>query len=331
MLEMLESRREYLSKLIEAHLDKISKRGRVNSRYIPDYRRELWRMTNTLDSAGLHSTPAKIGEEEVDYLLNEWAGHCKPKTKRWYMAILAGYLKSNKNHVIAEMMIGWPADARVNVDWLSLEEAVCLIDAARGAEVPVVHLELRLLMRRGELIRLRTEDVFVGVLNVRGKGRYGGKWRSLAWSPESRQVLQDWYDAREELIAEAMERDPRVQVPDEFLIYRHGARLSAYSESGIDRILIRVAERAGIDRQVGNHTLRRSGARFVIEANPANMPVLVETLGHEDEKQTRDYCALTIDGQSRMHQDVSLLLQETRQRMRGKPLKPAPPSVRIKS
>jgi len=79
---MLDSRREYLNKLIEAHLERIGKRGRVNQRYIPDYRREIWRMTMALDAAGLHSTPKKIGEEEIDYLLEEWAGHCRPKTKR---------------------------------------------------------------------------------------------------------------------------------------------------------------------------------------------------------------------------------------------------------
>lgn len=61
------------------------------------------------------------------------------------------------------------------------------------------------------------------------------------------------------------------------------------------------------------------------------MPVLVETLGHEDEKQTRDYCALTIDGQYRMHLGVSMLMQETRERMKDGQVKSAPPSVRIKS
>lgn len=104
-LEMLESRREYLGRLIEAHLERIGERGRVNPRYIPDYRRELWRMTYALDAAGLLTTPKKIGEGEIDYLLNEWAGHCKPKTKRWYITILSGYLKTNKNHTVAEMMI----------------------------------------------------------------------------------------------------------------------------------------------------------------------------------------------------------------------------------
>jgi integrase/recombinase XerD len=284
-----------------------------------------------LDAAGLHSTPKKIGEEEIDYLLEEWAGHCRPKTKRWYISIFAGYLRTNKNHIVAEMMLGWPADARVNVDWLSLDEAVCLTDAAIGAEVPVVHSELRLLMRRCELMRLTVQDIYVGALNVRGKGRYEGKWRTLAWSPETLMVLQDWLDRREDLVAEAMELDSHVEVPKEFLIYRAGKRLSPYSESGIDKLLHQAAERANIDRSIGNHMLRRSGSRFAIEADPSNMTVLVETLGHESEAQTRRYCGLTIDGQSKMHQDVSAMFNEARQRMGGKIAKLAPPSVRIRN
>lgn len=187
------------------------------------------------------------------------------------------------------------------------------MDAARGAEKVLVRLELRLLMRRCEVRRLTVRDIHQGILEVRGKGRYGGKWRTLAWAPKTVEVIREWEEKREELIEEALQRDPEAQVPDEFLIYRHGARLSAYSDSGLDRLLASAAKRAGIQRKFGHHTLRRTGARFALEADPSILPVLVEVLGHESEAQTRRYCALTVDDMTAMHETVSKRLEEVRQ------------------
>lgn len=324
-------RQEYLYALIEKHLTRITARKAVSEQAKEQYRRELRRMSDALMNAGMQSTPKRVGEEEIDFLLEEWAGHCTPKTKKWYLSIFNGYLKTNKNHVVEEMRIGWPKDSRVRVDWLSLEEAVSEIDAAQGVEKPLVHLELRLMMRRCEVRRLTMKDVQEGVLEVNGKGRYGGKWRSLAFAPETRSVFMGWSIERDELIAQAKHLDPDVRIPDEFLIYRQGAKLSAYSKSGLDDVLHRAIERAGVVRRVGHHTNRRSGARFVIEADPSNMSVLVEALGHESETQTRRYCGLTIDDMTKMHTDVSTLLERTRTDLRITGLSPRPPSARIKA
>ncbi len=324
-----ERRKEYLGSLIEAHLARLSKRHRVAEEYIADYRRELWRMTRALEVAGLDSSPTKVGEEEIEYLIEEYAAHCRVKTQKWYLSIFSGYLQTHKNHVVAEMHLGWPKDNRVNVDWLSWEEAAALIDAADGPEIPLIHLELRLLLRRCEVQRLTMEDIHIGILDVRGKGRYGGKWRTLSWAPETLGVLQDWMERREEMIEEARSRSPQLKVPDEFLIYRRGKRLEGYSDSGLDKLLHQAARRAGIQRQFGHHTLRRSGARFVIQVDADNMPVLVEVLGHESESQTRRYCALTIDDMTEMHTQVSSHLEVTKERMRRTGESPKPPAVRI--
>ncbi|MDH7556884.1 MAG: hypothetical protein QHG94_08130 [Candidatus Methanosuratincola sp.] len=96
-----ERRREYLLSLIEAHLKLLVKRNRVSERYIPEYRRELWRMTLALDAAGLQTSPMKIGEEEIMFIIKEFAGHCKGKTQKWYVTILNGYLKTHGNHVVS--------------------------------------------------------------------------------------------------------------------------------------------------------------------------------------------------------------------------------------
>jgi integrase len=322
-------RKEYLSGLIEGHLARMKKRGRVSPNYIPDYRRELWRMTNALDRAELNTSPSKIGEEEIDYILEEYAGDLRTSTKKWYLAILNGYLQTNKNHIVQEMHLGWPKDSRLHVDWLSWEEAVVLLDAAQGPGIPLVHLELRLMMRRCEVRRLTMGDIMIGVMDVHGKGRYGGKWRTLAWAPETLDVMLRWIDVREQMIQEARAIDPRAEVPEEFLIYRKNGKLSPYQDSGLDRILESAAQRANIVRKFGHHTLRRSGARFAMEADPSCMPTLVEVLGHEDEAQTRRYCGLTIDNMAALNVSVSDRLEKTRERMRLTGETPKPPSVRI--
>ncbi|QLH74969.1 MAG: tyrosine-type recombinase/integrase [Methanomassiliicoccales archaeon] len=329
---LTEHEREWVHAKIEGHLEKLARRGRVNDLGIKEYRRELWRMTEALKNAGLHHTPAKIGEREIDYIINEYAGHLKVKTRRWYVGILSGYLRTYGNHVVEEMHLGWPKDSRVRVDWLSLEEAVALMEAAEGPERLVIHLELRLMMRRCEVKRLTVRDVKEGVLDVRGKGRYGGKWRTLAWANETTDVLREWEETRTRMVEEALSLNPNATIPQEFLIYsrnRKCPRLSPYSDAGIDKLVANAARRAGITRSIGNHTLRRSGARFVIQADPANMPVLVDALGHESETQTRRYCAMTIDDMARMHASVSDLLRETKERMRLTGAVPRPPSGRI--
>ena len=327
---MRANQKEYISGLIEEYLDKLSRRKRVSPNTISDYRRELWRMTKALDEAGMEITPKKIGEEEIEFILTEYAGHLRPRTQKWYVGIMSGYLKTYKNHVVAEMMLGWPSDARVNVDWLSLEEAVALIDSAEGVTKVLVHLELRLMMRRIEVKRLTAKDVHLGVLQVHGKGFYGGKWRTLAWAMESAEVLQEWMDARELMVNDYLDSHPGAPVCPNFLVHRMAnGSLRPYSDTGLDKLLIKAAEKAGIDRQIGHHTLRRSGARFVIQADPDNMPVLVEALGHESEVQTRRYCALTIDDMTKMHSDVSQLLRQARESMKATGKRPAPPPVRI--
>ena len=323
--------RYYLNSLVETYLTALAKRGRGKKETTESYRRELHRMIEALDAAGMKFTPAKIGEDEVDHIRNELYGHLKPKTVQWYVSILSGWLKFNKNNVVERMMISWPSDNRVRIDWMSIDEAVALIDAAKGVERPIVHLELRLMMRRCEVVRLTVQDVYQGVLEARGKGHGKGKWRSLAFAPETLSVLQEWEEQRERIIAEAQSRDPSVTVPDNYLIWREGTKLYPYSEdgTGIDKILHRVAERAGIDRPIGNHTNRRSGARFVIQADPDNMPVLVEALGHASESQTRRYCGLTVDDMTRMHIGVSNLLENARARMSLTHEAPKPPAMRI--
>ncbi len=59
-------------------------------------------------------------------------------------------------------------------------------------------------------------------------------------------------------------------------------------ESALQKAVKRAAEKAGIDKKVGCHTLRHSFATHMLE-NGVNIRVLQELLGHADVKTTEIY------------------------------------------
>lgn len=95
------------------------------------------------------------------------------------------------------------------MNWFSRKEAVALLDAAQGPENPLIHLELRLMMRRLEVRRLTMQETMVGAMDVHGKGRYGDMWHTLAWAPETLGMLLQWKEIRERLITKARVENPK--------------------------------------------------------------------------------------------------------------------------
>lgn len=336
---MPESRtREYAVSTIDQYLGKKVRAGRLNQEKAESYRARLIIAVDSLIAAGLENTAKGIGEREVEHLLNvtfgteRMGGAQRPKSKRWDMCIVNGWLKFYKNEVMRDMMLTWPADERVNVDWLSFEEAVAIQEAAHSAvEKLVIHLELRLWMRRVEVRRLEpgeinsmpmedplTNMVFDGVVEANGKGRSGGKRRTLTFTPITKQLMDHHDRYRSQLIAEARELDPLAAVPEKYVIYRKGKKLLPYSESGLDSIVMRVAKRAGIRRKVLNHTLRRTGARIAYFSGVPLVEIMVG-LGHRSEKETIKYLGLTVYELGRAQAKVQTFLDKVKQRMSGGP------------
>lgn len=322
--------RRYVVEKVNAYLEKKVKHGRLSQVNADAYRPRIMMAFESLREAGLKTAPARIGEEEIEHLLNVTFAHERASAKKWDISIINGFLKSQGNKVIDDMMLTWPHDARVRVDWLSPEEAVAMLDSAQGVEIPIIHLELRLWMRRIEVRRLKLEDIhelemfdpmtgepFEGVVSVHGKGRAGGKWRTLPLAPETAQVFQDYGALREEMIEKARVLNPHVQVPEEYMIYRKGSKLFPYSESGIDSIVSRVARKAGIKRQITNHTLRRTGARIAYYAGVLLVEIM-EGLGHTSERETIKYLGLTVHELSRAQLKVRNFLQGVEKKMNGK-------------
>jgi len=297
------------------------KRGRLKSTQVPEYRRELLKMFNELEAAGLACTPSKIGEREIEWLLNEnWAKNAV-RTRRWKLTILNGFLKRHQNTVISQMQLGWPLNARVNVEWLSPEESVILMDAAVGVERIVLHLELHLGLRRCEVRNLRMQDIGMGWLQITGKGRGEGKPRTIAWAPETYSELPAWLEERERLIEKARkDLGPGIADPEHLVIYYHMRKLSGYSDNGLDRVMERVVARTRIDKPGLHHRNRRTWGRLTMEAagkdNQKALLIVSETYGHEDLKQTRKYLGLAINEQQDVQEKRSEYVQRIRERMK---------------
>lgn len=297
---MMDERQHYRSNLIEKHLRLMRDRGRLKPAQVPEYRRELHKMLGVLEKEGMGCTPSQIGEREIEWLLNEYWSGLSVKTKRWYLSILSGLLKRHKNNVIAEMQLGWPRSQRVFVEWLTPEEAVLLMDAAVGVERIVVHLELHLGLRRCEVQRMKLSDIGQGWLQVMGKGKGEGKPRKVVWAPETHKELPRWLEEREKIIAEAQRRKgAELPEPEHLVIYRHGSKISPYSDSGLDCVMMRAVKRSGIHKPGLHHRNRRTWGRCTMEAasrdNEKALLIVSEAYGHEDLKQTREYLGLPLD------------------------------------
>ncbi len=68
------------------------------------YKNVILRMLRPLSEAGLEVTPRKIGEKEIEFLLDHYK-HLDTDTQKWMFNILNGWLKFKKNFVYEEMMV----------------------------------------------------------------------------------------------------------------------------------------------------------------------------------------------------------------------------------
>ena len=253
-----------------------------------DYADMLFRDLKWLRDNGYQSTPSKISHDEIRALLTEhWTD--SPKYNYNRHSLFFRFLTFYKNTIVEEYPSPKRGNKRIHVDWLSDEEAIAMYNACiNPIEKWVIHAELRLLLRRFDMLNIRVEDVKQRHINVLGKG---DKWRIVPFVSDTEQVLHDLAVLRKEQIRGID------NVPDKLLVYRkykNKPKVSDYKETATDNIVKRVARRAGILRPISNHTLRRTGARMWYRSG-----VLIATLslvlGHSDEKTTIRYLGLEYD------------------------------------
>lgn len=258
---------------------------------IKDYRWALGNMFQALRNARLTVNPRKIGKAEVDFLRKD---HFQGRSENYtanMLAMLKIFLKWAGNNGVDKIRFPMRTDRR-NVRWLADHEAAILRVNGVGIERIIVHCELDLGARRIEVLRLRTSDFQTGRTNsisLLGKGRNGGKWRTIEWHPDTPGELEAYLAIRDEVVAKARVRNPMVVVPESLLIYERGGRLFPYKKSAVDKFLKNLGERTGI--VVSNHDLRRTCGRMMHRSG-ARIEQIATILGHSDTKTTFRYLGL---------------------------------------
>jgi integrase len=169
-----------------------------------------------------------------------------------------------------------PAETAGHRRWLAAEQLALLYRVAHGRERVLLALEGFNGLRRVEVLRLRVKDVDFARqrLRVLGKGRNGGKWRTLPMFAETARVLH--------VLAVGTDGNSRVM---------------PLSRSGADLVLRRVAERAGFPESgivVSHHDLRRTFGRLAHKAG-MDLVQLKNLYGHSSLDQTVHYIGLDED------------------------------------
>jgi integrase len=233
---------------------------------------EIARTPTLLRKAGVRSPPTTPGRwraAHVERLKQSlpWS----PATFTVHFTALRRFLRWAKNPLANRRGV-WavPQETTGRRRWLAPEQLARLYRAARGRERVVLALEGFNGLRRVEVLRLRAKDIDFGRrrLHVLGKGRNGGKWRTLPMFSETERVLR--------------RLSPN---PDQ------DAKVIPLSRSGVDLVLRRVAQRAGFPGsglRVSHHDLRRTFGRLAHRAG-MDLVQLKNLYGHTSLDQTVHY------------------------------------------
>lgn len=200
-----------------------------------------------------------------------------PATFTLHFAALRRLLRWADNPVAGQRSV-WavPAETAGRRRWLTPEQLARLYRAARRRERVLIALEGFNGLRRVEVLRLRLRDLDFerGRLHVLGKGRHGGKWRTLPMFSETARVLR---------------AVPSLPLDD--------SKVVPLSRSGADLLLRRAADRAGFSGlgvRVSHHDLRRTFGRLAHRAG-MDLVQLKNLYGHASLDQTVHYIGLDED------------------------------------
>jgi integrase len=205
-------------------------------------------------------------------------------TTQFYFAAFRQFLRWAGNPIAGRSEL-WrlPPSSAQRRRWITPDQLVRLFRAAHGETRLIVALEGFNGLRRVEVLRLRAADVDLaeGWLNVRGKGRMGGKWRQIPLSDVARRALAPYLEGLAPL-----------------------DRILPYSASWADQHLSQAAITAGFARnglRVSHHDLRRTFGRVAHSAG-MDLVQLKNLYGHASLEMSVHYIGLDLE---RMREGLS--------------------------
>ena len=303
------TRKSPFQRCLAGYVDYMEKEAKFAERTVQQYRWAIVRCHDIVREGDGPDNPVRISEKNLQYLLDHLTG-CT-RNRQYYWTANAGFLKWAGNQAIQRFKPRWPPAGRMRVDWLEPDQACVVRDTAMDMDpltALIVHLELDLCLRRVEIMRLKVQDVHREHLDVLGKGRMGGKPRTVSLVPgESQEVIGRYLELRRQL-----ERQTEGPQTDNLVVYLVKGMLRPFKRSALDNRLKALQMEAGI-KFLGHHTLRRTGGRLMWLAK-VPIETIASVMGHESTEMTLRYIGVNLGDQCRAFEAVKNLrvqMQET--------------------
>ncbi len=295
-----------LGRSVRTYLDHLTVEKGLAVNTLSSYRRDLRRYLSYLDQVGIVGLDevaeqtvseflARLREGDTDHppLGASSAARTVVAVRGFHRFALAdGLSATDPAHGVRP-----PAPAKRLPKALPLGDVEAILEAAGSPGTPLALRDRSLLevlygtgSRISEAVGLDVDDVAEvvdaepgeGALLLRGKG---GKERLVPVGSYARDALRDYLTrSRPVLVGEGR------GTPALFLNAR-GGRLSRQSAWAV---LVKAAERAGVERDVSPHTLRHSFATHLLDGG-ADVRVVQELLGHASVTTTQVYTLVTVD------------------------------------
>jgi hypothetical protein len=251
------------------------------------YKNAVLHAYRSLKEAGYPTGVRLIREEEARHVIkNAYRGNPV------YVAAWNNFLKFNKNPTIE--LLNWKPQRqkRWKVDWLNLETGEDM-DAWEAAsttmERALVHKELHLGLRRVSVMKFQRPWYKGTHLDVLGKGRHGGSWRTIPSHGYTQDIMKELDDHRDEIQTRLERKSCAPVTPANTMIYLKGDSAGHYGDESLNRFLKTVSTRARI--KFSHHTLRRTFGRSMWKAG-VESETIAAVMGHEDSKQTISYLGI---------------------------------------
>jgi site-specific recombinase XerD len=221
--------------------------------------------------------PKQIREYQL-YLLQK--RKLSPKTVRQHMAAMKFFFEHTLKRYFRWEQIPYPKITERLPVVLSLEEVRQLIDATSNLFHRTILMTLYSTgMRRAELIHLKVEDIDSKRMVIRIREGKGAKDRDVPLSSTLLETLREYW---------IWKRPQTYLFPS-----NHQIRKGLYiSGKGVFEICRTCAQRAGIKKKIGPHTLRHSFGTHLVDAG-ADLCTIQLLLGHARLEHTFIYLRLS--------------------------------------
>lgn len=255
----------------EGYVEWLRQESELSDGYLKRNRRYLIAFRADCERAG---TAIPVGPTDVSRAHIRAVKGCGiwgPRTLKTKFSVLRGFLRWANNPLSDGKNPVWrlPAGFVDRRNWIDRGEMVALYRRAEGRTRVRVVLQGFNGLRECEVRRLKVRDLNLSLprptLTIHGKGRFGGKYRTIPMDPMSRAVLEKW-------VANKGQAD---------WLYPVGHTVA-------DGELAELGKRAGASVRVTGHVLRRSFGRLAYQAG-VPLPTIQRIYGHVSIDQTLHY------------------------------------------